>query len=116
LFALAGVWPEKYPFAFYLLDRIAKLSPEQRGKQYAENAVTDAEKPFFEKLAAGQNPLQSDFWSGTGRGAADFRAYADTIAQSQQHIEESLALMNLPNYARYDPSIVRGLAYYTGFV
>src|ERR1051325_3775376 len=66
LFALAGVRADKYVFAFYLLDRIAKLAPEQRTRLYAENAVSDDEKSFFEKLANGKDPLQSDFWQGSG--------------------------------------------------
>jgi len=113
LFQLAEIPPERYAFAFYLLDRIAKLAPEQRTKLYAENALTDPEKSFFEKLAHKQDPLHKDFWHAT---TADFEAYAATIAATQQHIDITLAHMGLPGYAKYDASIVRGLAYYTGFV
>jgi histidyl-tRNA synthetase len=113
LFTLAGVPAQRFAFAFYLLDRIAKLAPEQRTKLYAENGITEPERAFFEKLAAGKNPLANDFWEGTG---ADFKGYAQTIAETQAAIERTLGLMGLGGYAIYDASIVRGLAYYTGFV
>jgi histidyl-tRNA synthetase len=113
LFTLGGVPQERFPFAFYLLDRIAKLAPEQRTKLYAENNVTDTERLFFEKLAAGNDPLGAEFWEETG---ADFAGYAQTIADTQAAMEQTLTLMGLPGYAKYDASIVRGLAYYTGFV
>ncbi len=115
LFALAGLPPERYPFGFYLLDRLAKLAPEQRRKQYADNAVTAGEQAFFEQLAAGGDPLSEAFWESLGSNG-DFAAYRDAISGMQAHIEKTLALMGLPGYATYDPSIVRGLAYYTGFV
>src|SRR5207244_2685090 len=35
---------------------------------------------------------------------------------TQEKIEQTLSLMGLGGYAKYDASIVRGLAYYTGFV
>jgi histidyl-tRNA synthetase len=113
LFELAGVPAERYAFAFYLLDRIAKLAPEQRAKQYADNGLTDGEKSFFEKLANKQDPLDGAFWQGT---TADFATYAATIAATQEGIDRTLGHMGLPGYAKYDASIVRGLAYYTGFV
>jgi histidyl-tRNA synthetase len=122
LFTLAGVPAERFAFAFYLLDRIAKLAPEPRKKLYEENALTDRERAFFEKLANKQDPLQASFWSdgaggeGGADGAAGFEAYAATIAATQAHLEKNLALMGLAGYAKYDASIVRGLAYYTGFV
>lgn len=115
LFTLGGLPPERFAFGFYLLDRLAKLSPEQRQKQYAENGVPSNEQAFFEQLAAGKNPLDESFWEPLG-GNRDFLAYKETITATQAHIEKTLALMGLPGYARYDPSIVRGLAYYTGFV
>jgi histidyl-tRNA synthetase len=117
LFRLAGVPTERYGFAFYLLDRVAKLNPEQRAGLYKENAVTPRESSFFEKLAAGQDPLQGAFWSDLpGAGAADFEVFAQSIAAARAMIDKTLELMGFPGYAHYDASIVRGLAYYTGFV
>jgi histidyl-tRNA synthetase len=115
LFALAGLPPERFPFGFHLLDRLAKLSPEQRRKQYADNQIPSSEQAFFEQLAAGKDPLDESFWTPLG-GNRDFLTYKETILSTQAHIEKNLALMGLPGYAKYDPSIVRGLAYYTGFV
>jgi histidyl-tRNA synthetase len=115
LFALAGVPPERHGFAFYLLDRIAKLSAEQRTKLYGENGVTEGERAFFEKLANGEDALQAAFWKESGKGDL-FQDYAGTIARTQEQIERQLSLMGLGGYAKYDASIVRGLAYYTGFV
>ncbi len=111
LFTLAGVPAERYGFAFYLLDRITKLSGEQRAKAYGETSVSTAETRFFEKLAHAENPLDAAFWQGTG---ADHGTYARAIAAAQEEIERTLGLMGLAGYAKYDASIVRGLAYYTG--
>lgn len=116
LFTLANIPPERFSFAFYLLDRIAKLAPEQRKKLYDENAIPDPERAFFEKLAHRQDPLDASFWRDVPDAAAGFETYARAIAAAQQNIDRTLTLMNLPGYARYDASIVRGLAYYTGFV
>ncbi|MGN6369085.1 MAG: histidine--tRNA ligase [Phycisphaerae bacterium] len=115
LFTLGGVPAERFGFAFYLLDRVAKLSPEQRQKLYAENGVSDREKTFFEKLANGEDPLNSGFWENLGAGA-EFESYTKTIAATQETIEQTFAAMGLAGFAKYDASIVRGLAYYTGFV
>ncbi len=117
LFRLAGVPAERFGFAFYLLDRVAKLVPEQRGKLYQENGVSERERGFFEKLAAGRDPLQGDFWQDLAGGAATpYEAFAQSIAAAQAQIEKTLALLGLAGFAKYDASIVRGLAYYTGFV
>jgi histidyl-tRNA synthetase len=125
LFEIAGVRQEKFAFAFYLLDRIAKLSPDQRNKLYIENAVGDSEKAFFENLAAGKDPLHQSFWEGLSSDVQTaWKAYAEKIVMTNAEINHTLKLMgfdypedpNAPRWAKYDPSIVRGLAYYTGFV
>jgi histidyl-tRNA synthetase len=121
LFKLAGVPPERYGFAFYLLDRVAKLKAEQRVALYVENGVSDRERAFFEGLAAGRDPLAPAFWEalgGTvgGTGGTDFETFAKRIAECRGTIDKTLDLMGLGGYAQYDASIVRGLAYYTGFV
>jgi len=115
LFKLAGVPAERFGFAFYLLDRIAKLTPAQRAGLYQEHGVMERERGFFEKLAAGADPLAPAFWEGLG-GGADFGGLAAAIAGAQGQIDKTLGLMGLGGYAQYDASIVRGLAYYTGFV
>jgi histidyl-tRNA synthetase len=115
LFALAGIPQERYAFGFFLLDRIAKLVPEQRVKLYGENSLTDRERAFFEQLAGGKDPLLAEFWQGIP-GAGGIEAFAQTIAGAQAHIDKTLSLLGLSGFAKYEPSIVRGLAYYTGFV
>ena len=114
LFTLGGVPRERFGFAFYLLDRVAKLAPEQRGKLYAENGASDREKAFFEKLASGEDPLAESFWADLGGG--DVESYRRPILEAQQRIDQTLGNMGLAGFAKYDASIVRGLAYYTGFV
>jgi histidyl-tRNA synthetase len=116
LFTLAGVPRERFPFAFYLLDRIAKLVPEQRQKLYAENPLTDREKIFFEKLANGEDPLTDAFWTDLATDGGGVENYRRPILESQERIDKTLAAMGLAGFAKYDASIVRGLAYYTGFV
>jgi histidyl-tRNA synthetase len=115
LFKLAGVPTERYAFAFHLLDRIAKLAPAQRAGLYQENNITERERTFFEKLAAGADPLLPAFWQDLA-GGADFGGLAGSIATAQGQIENTLGLLGLGGYAQYDAAIVRGLAYYTGFV
>ncbi len=116
LFSLGGVPAERFAFAFYLLDRVAKLSGEQRAKLYGENGVTEKEQAFFEKLAQGENPLQAAFWEGLGAGVGDYESYSKRVAETQETIERTLGVMGLAGFASYDAAIVRGLAYYTGFV
>jgi histidyl-tRNA synthetase len=120
LFKLAGVPAERYGFAFYLLDRVAKLNAEQRAALYVENGITDREREFFNQLAAGRHPLASGFWDALGpaggQAVAEFQAYSQRVSACQQTVESTLGLMGFPGYAQYDASIVRGLAYYTGFV
>jgi histidyl-tRNA synthetase len=113
---LGGETPEKFGFAFYLLDRVAKLSPEQRTKLYGENAIEERQRTFFEQLAAGRDPLAADFWNGLGVAAAAFEGYVAAIAAAREVIDKTLECMGHGGCCRYDASIVRGLAYYTGFV
>jgi histidyl-tRNA synthetase len=113
LFELAGVPEARYGAAFYMLDRIAKLSPEQRAKIYAETPFDEKEAGFFEKLAKGIDPLTAEFWPG---GGAEFEGYRKIVHDAGEKIERTLADMGLGGFAKYDASIVRGLAYYTGFV
>jgi histidyl-tRNA synthetase len=121
LFALAQIPPSRHPFAFYLLDRIAKLSADQRRALLKEQNATAGELVFFDKLAAGNDPLTSVFWQemgtfGYGLGDEHFENYRSKIEDTRRHVDQTLALLGLPGFAKYDASIVRGLAYYTGFV
>ena len=115
LFQIANIAKPHYAFAFHLLDRLAKFTPDQRTKQYAENNIPPHEQTFFENLAAGLDPLTPTFWQNL-TPTTDPATYANTIQATQQSIESTLTLMGFPNHAKYTPSIVRGLAYYTGFV
>ena len=90
--------------------------PEQRAAQYGENGIGDRQKEFFEQLAAGRDPLSADFWKDLGVEAVAFEGYIQAIGAAQEQIEKTFSLMGLGGMARYDASIVRGLAYYTGFV
>ena len=118
LFTLAGVPAERFSLAFYLLDRIAKLGPEQLRKIYEDNSLPEHERAFFNHLAQGKDPLLPDFWQGIGapQSGISFENYSHTVTATQQRIDATLATMGLAGFARYDASIVRGLAYYTGFV
>lgn len=117
LFGLAGVPADRFGFAFYLLDRVAKLSPDQRTAQYQQNGVSERERLFFEKLAHHENPLDVSFWHGiSGDAEKSFEGFATQLKSIEAALEPKLALLGLPGYLEFDPSIVRGLAYYTGFV
>ncbi len=116
LFAVAGVPAERYAFAFFLLDRIAKLSVEQRGALYVQNGVTEGERVFFEKLAKGEDPLSDGFWEGLVPQGAGVEGYRGPILAAREGLEKTLGAMGFGGWTAYDASIVRGLAYYTGFV
>src|SRR4051794_19770340 len=115
LFELGGIPAERYAFAFYLLDRVAKLSAQQRSTLYQENNLTERERSFFEQLARGEDPLKPEFWKSAGTNTNP-DTFAQTVANRQEQIDKTLGLMGLAGFAHYDASIVRGLAYYTGFV
>ena len=84
---------------------------------YRENGVTANEQLFFEQLAKGANPLEAAFWEGISSEAEKgFAGFAETIKSTQLKIDQSMSLLGLAGFAKYDASIVRGLAYYTGFV
>lgn len=115
LFAVAGLTPAQFAFGFYLLDRIAKLNPAQRAEQYKQNNIAEPQQKFFEKLANGQDPLTDGFWADLA--AQGYEDYRTAIREASTQIETTLATMGFgPGWSKYDASIVRGLAYYTGFV
>jgi histidyl-tRNA synthetase len=113
-FRLVGFPNERYPFAFALLDRLAKLSSEQRREQYGKNGLTEQQQVFFERMAEGGNPVEESFWDALKIPIGnEFRL---EVVMGQRLMDEELTPMGFPGYLKYDPSIVRGLAYYTGFV
>ncbi len=114
LLKLGGVPAERFGFAFHLLDRMAKLSPEKREALYVQNGVSGRERAFFEKLAGGEDPLGENFWAGQEGG--DVESFRRPVRETAERLEKALAAIGLGGYAKYDASIVRGLAYYTGFV
>jgi histidyl-tRNA synthetase len=116
LFRVAGLTESQFAFGFYLLDRIGKLAPAQRTELYQQNNIAPAQRSFFEKLAGQQNPLTPAFWADLP-GAQGVEEYCSAVRTAGAAVESTLAVMGFgPGWAQYDASIVRGLAYYTGFV
>lgn len=118
LFACGGVPPERYPFGFYLLDRLQKLDDRQRQDAYKQNTCAPHEIAFFERLASGANPLEATFWEDLSAigGEDALNQYRTPILNAITDIETFMTAAGMPGFCQYDASIVRGLAYYTGFV
>lgn len=116
LLTCGGVPKERLAFGFFILDRLAKLNAAERAKAYAEHGCSEAEGKFFEKLAAGEDPLTPTFWNALPSETSAVHAYQESIAFFKQQLENFLTNAGMAGWAKYDASIVRGLAYYTGFV
>src|SRR5262249_45430050 len=117
LFELAHIPPERFSLGYYLLDRIHKMTPEDRKRVYAEKSVPEMEQSFFEKIAAGENPSSPGFWSYGGLGKDEQQKYQRLLVHAAQpYVRMSAIGLGAYMKPEPDPSIVRGLAYYTGFV
>ncbi len=102
------VEPERIGNAYYILDRLQKYDAAARQALYQEQQCTQKEREHFERIAAeGNSPVQLSAWMDSW--PADVK---DAIAA----FEKRLADAGLAEICRFDLSVVRGLAYYTGFV
>ncbi len=116
LLACGGVPKERIAFGLFILDRLAKLNTVERAKAYAEHGCSQGEAKFFEKLAQGEDPLTESFWTDLPAESSAVAAYQQSIVHGTQQLDAFLAAAGMSGWAKYDASIVRGLAYYTGFV
>lgn len=102
-----GIAPEKQGGAFDLIDRISKLPPEVFDKswneRFGEIATADRLRATF---ASGVDSIESDVLKGIPGAARD----------AFMELWRLLAGFEVADYCRFDPSVVRGIAYYTGTV
>ena len=116
----AGVARERLLAAYAVIDKIGRDSGERVRSRFAEEvdldaATSDAVLALFDTPAAGaaaaqQNPLTA---------LRDAHAASDDVLREIDRLESyeaRLAALGLAEFIRFDPSIVRGLAYYTGTV
>ncbi len=106
------VAPDRVSNAYYVLDRLQKYDLAARNALYHEQQCTPQEREHFESFARafgvpGGNPV------GIGDFAGNWPA---DVLKSIQVFEQRLADTGLAELCRFDLSVVRGLAYYTGFV
>lgn len=100
--------PEQSLRLYKVIDKAKKVSPEALDKMVAEVIAHDAARLHFkEYLGLDSFPKLVQFLErhGLKDAAGGFMVFIDNIAQA-----------GLSKYVIYDPTIVRGLDYYTGVV
>jgi histidyl-tRNA synthetase len=91
-----GIEKPKHKSVFRLIDRIDKLSPESWMSYGQEIGLCTENLDNLKKLLA-----DKDLWKKS---------------EELKRIFQALENMGVRDYVRYDPSIIRGLDYYTGIV
>jgi histidyl-tRNA synthetase len=106
----AGVPRDRLLAAYTVIDKIGRDSQERIRSRFAEDIGLTSETIAAVLALFDENSL------------AELRASHAAVAQVLREIdrldgyEQSLAALGLGDFVRFDPSIVRGLAYYTGTV
>jgi histidyl-tRNA synthetase len=110
LFEAAGFSEDELPALYLLLDKKDKLSVEAFNEQLAQK-VTDEQKR--ERVAQIMNARElRDVWPSANRPPED-------VEKAMAELKELFSLleaMGVRDFCKFDISIVRGLAYYTGVV
>jgi histidyl-tRNA synthetase len=106
------VKPDRIGDAYFILDRLGKLSAAARSELYTQRNCDEEERGHFEMLA--------DAISQTAvAGPALETLMASWPAEVRNAIavfEQKISDAGMADYCRFDIGVVRGLAYYTGFV
>jgi histidyl-tRNA synthetase len=92
-----GVPEDRVDAVYRLIDKLDKLSPEAWAAYGAQEA--------------GLNPAQIEALRGVLTDAELWRQSEDLVA-----FFDAMEALGLRDYVSYEPSIIRGLAYYTGIV
>lgn len=105
-----GVAPEHMPAAYAVIDKIGRDSREKTRDRLAQEAALDDDKIEHVLSIFSRNDFDSLAAAYAGIAAIEveldrLRSYFDQLAD-----------LGLKDYVRFDPGIVRGLAYYTGIV
>ncbi len=102
------VAPDRVGNAYYILDRLQKYDSAGRKALYQEQQCTPRECEHFELIAAAEHSPQAL--------AAWMTAWPTEIKNAIESFEKRLGDAGLAEMCGFDLSVVRGLAYYTGFV
>ena len=123
---LVGVFVprERLASAFYLLDRLRKYDQAGREELYRQQGCAARERDYFEFIAqVGDHSFSAwldQLLNQMGREGAAWRSEAGVAPESIRErgvmLEQHLSQSGLPDRCWFDFSIVRGLAYYTGWV
>lgn len=105
-----GIAEDKLDTIYPILDKKAKL-PAQAFQELLEKEIDDSDaiKKIHEFMAIESIEKLSQLFSTS----------SDEILKATQNLEELFSYldkMQISQYCKFDPSIVRGLAYYTGIV
>ena len=84
--------------AFAMIDKMPKLDAEQRRRLYSEQGMTGSQQSVLEEIASGKFP--------------ETESTCALLLEAKREVEE----VGIAEFCKFDPRIVRGLAYYTGFV
>lgn len=103
---------ERMDQAYVILDKMQKLSDAERHKLYGELGCSDAEKAGYDELARVAKAAASD----PGAGEALLEKFGPEVAGPIRQFNQWMAERGLGAFANFDFTVVRGLAYYTGFV
>ncbi len=113
LLVALGIRPEKLNDTFYVLDRLQKLTPVERQKLLQAREFSVSEQELLELFA-----VETALPAG-GRTALQDRLQtpaARTAYEKMMQLHDQLVPPELADNFRWDVGLVRGLAYYTGFV
>jgi histidyl-tRNA synthetase len=103
--------PDRVPIGYEILDKLYKLDAHGRQELYKDKQCLAAEVQVFESLAIAGLPKAN--------APVDLQAIAflpPDVREEILHFTQLLAHAGLGAYATWDVGVVRGLAYYTGFV
>ena len=126
----AGVERDRLLAAYAVIDKIGRDSPDRIRSRFAEEvrldgATTDAVLTLFD-AATGSGVHSAGGQAGDAQARphrldelrAAHSANGNVLGEIErlQHYEQRLDALGLRDFVRFDPAIVRGLAYYTGTV
>ncbi len=103
---------ERMPVAYEILDKLHKLDAAGQNALFEARECTPGEVAVFDLLTASAKPGEQ------GRQAMEelLASWPDDVRSEIAQRQSEFANAGLGDYCAFDMTIVRGLAYYTGFV
>lgn len=102
-----GIAPEKQGGAFDLIDRLIKTPPAEFDKKWNDSFGDTATADRLRAIFAGGNVVDAETMLAGIDGSA-----RDQFAELWNHLKA----FDAAPFCRFDPAVVRGIAYYTGTV